>query len=75
MEDRPIQDDELSAFRYVIEFQDNLAESVGIAAQNAEVSVARYKDYFDMKSQDRHFQPGNEMLALLPSETSKLLLA
>ncbi|XP_076053612.1 uncharacterized protein LOC143032622 [Oratosquilla oratoria] len=45
------------------------------AAQNADVSTARYKAYFDVRSQDRKFQPGDEVLILLPSDESKLLVA
>ncbi|XP_076057566.1 uncharacterized protein LOC143035033 [Oratosquilla oratoria] len=60
---------------YVIELQDKLAESAKIAAQNADVSTARYKAYFDVRSQDRKFQPGDEVLILLPSDKSKLLVA
>ncbi|XP_076060325.1 uncharacterized protein LOC143036653 [Oratosquilla oratoria] len=74
-EDRRIKDDDRSTFSYVIELQDKLAESAKIAAQNADVSTARYKAYFDVRSQDRKFQPGDEVLILLPSDKSKLLVA
>ncbi|XP_076060384.1 uncharacterized protein LOC143036684 [Oratosquilla oratoria] len=74
-EDRSIKDDDRSTFSYVIELQDQLAESAKIAAQNADVSTARYKAYFDVRSQDRKFQPGDEVLILLPSDKSKLLVA
>ncbi|KAK4301390.1 hypothetical protein Pmani_026469 [Petrolisthes manimaculis] len=52
-----------------------MAETAKIAAQNAEVSVSRYKSYFHIKSQDRKFQPGDEVLLLLSSDSSKLLVA
>lgn len=74
-EDRTLQDDDRSSFRYVVELQERLAESAKIAAQNADISASRYKSYFDVKSQDRQFQPGDEVLVLLPSDTSKLLIA
>ncbi|XP_076058196.1 uncharacterized protein LOC143035258 [Oratosquilla oratoria] len=66
-----------STFSYVIELQDKLAQSAKtkIATQNADVSTARYKAYFDVRSQDRKFQPGDEVLILLPSDKSKLLVA
>lgn len=73
-EDRNIQDDQHSAFRYVIELQDKLSETAKIAAQNAEMSVSRFNSYFEVKSQDRHFQPGDEVV-LLSSDYSKLLVA
>ena len=34
-----------------------------------------YKTYFDLKSQDRQFSPGDEVLLLLPDTTNKLLVA
>ena len=74
-EDHNLQDDDRSAFRYVVELQDKLADAAKIAAQNADVSASRYKAYFDVKSQDRHFNPGDEVLVLLPSDSSKLLVA
>ncbi|XP_076056332.1 uncharacterized protein LOC143034283 [Oratosquilla oratoria] len=74
-EDRSIKDDDRSTFSYVIELQDKLAESAKIAAQNADVSTARYKAYFDVRSQNRKFQPCDEVLILLPSDKSKLLVA
>ena len=39
------------------------------------MSIARYKSYFDLRSQDRQFQPGDEILLLLPRYSSKLLVA
>lgn len=74
-EDRTLQDDDRSTFRYVVELQDKLAETAKIAAENADISSSRYKTYFDVRSQDRQFQPGDEVLLLLPSDTSKLLVA
>ena len=74
-EDRSIPDDERTTFRYVLELRDKLGECAQLASQHANVSVSRYKSYFDMRSQDRQFQPGDEILVLLPSNTSKLLVA
>ena len=73
-EDRTLQEDERTSFQYVIELQEKLAECSQIAAQHADVSSSRYKTYFDLKSQDRQFKPGDEVLVLLPSDTSKLLI-
>ena len=52
-----------------------MAECAHIAANNAKVSSIKYKSYFDIKSQNRQIQPGDEVLVLLPSNTSKLLVA
>ena len=57
------------------QLQDKLSESAKIAVQNADVSASRYKAYFYVRSQARQFQPGDEVLVLLLSDTSKLLIA
>ena len=51
-----------------------LAKCSQIAAQRVDVSSSRHKTCFDLKSQDHHFNPGDEVLVLLPSDTSKLLV-
>lgn len=52
-----------------------LADSAKVVEQNADGSASRDKTYFAVESQDRQFQPGDEALVLLPSYTSKLLIA
>ena len=74
-EDRKASNDERTSFQYVIELKDKLEDCAKIAAQNAEVSASRYKSYFDLKSQDRHFEKGDEVLLLLPDSNNKLLMA
>lgn len=74
-EDSEVPTDERSTFQYVIDLREKLEDCAKIAAQNAEVSSARYRSYFDVKSQNRHFKPGDEVLVLLPDKTSKLLMA
>ncbi|XP_076055021.1 uncharacterized protein LOC143033448 isoform X2 [Oratosquilla oratoria] len=73
-ENRTLHEEERSSFQYVIELQDKLAECSQMAAQQADISSSRYKAYFDLKSQNRQFKPGDEVLVLLPSDTSKLLV-
>ena len=73
-EDKTLQQDERTSFQYVLELRDKLEECSKIAAQNAEVSHRLYKTYFDLRSQGRTFEPGDEVLVLLPSDTSKLLV-
>ena len=70
-----LPEDDRTSFQYVLELRDKLTECARLAAQNADVSVKRYKSYFDLKSQDRQFKPGDEVLVLLPSETNKLLIS
>ena len=74
-EDRTLNDDDRTTYQYVIELQDKLADCAKVAAQNADISSARYKSYFDVKSQSRSFKPGDEVLVLLPDSTHKLLMA
>ena len=74
-EDRKATEDDRSSFQYVIELKDKLEDCARIAAQNADVSAARYKSYFDLKSQDRRFQRGDEVLLLLPDSNNKLLMS
>ncbi|XP_069983753.1 uncharacterized protein [Penaeus vannamei] len=74
-EDTTIKDDVRSSFQYVIELKDKLEECAKIAAQNAEISSSKFKSYFDLKSQDRKFSPGEEVLVLLPDNQNKLLMS
>ena len=74
-EDKEATEDDRSCFQYVIELKDKLEDCAKIAAQNAEVSSAKYKSYFDLKSQDRQFQKGDEVLLLLPDSNNKFLIA
>ena len=39
------------------------------------MSISRYKSYFDLRSQDRHFKPDDEVLVLLPDSNKKLLVS
>ena len=74
-EDSKLTEDERSCFQYVIELKDKLADCSRIAAHNASISATKYKSYFDLKSQDRQFKPGEEVLVLLPDTSSKLLMS
>ncbi|XP_037774039.1 uncharacterized protein LOC119570315 [Penaeus monodon] len=70
-EDRSIKDDERTTFQCVIELRDKLEECAKIAVHNADISSTRYRSYFDVKSQDRSFSPGDEVLVLLPDTANK----
>lgn len=74
-EDKDADEEERTSFQYVIELRDKLAECAKIAAQNADISTTRYKSYFDLKSQNRQFKVGEEVLVLLPDNASKLLVS
>ncbi|XP_047478945.1 uncharacterized protein LOC125032028 [Penaeus chinensis] len=51
-----VNEDQRSTYQYVIELKDKLADCAKIAAQNADISSSRYRSYFDLKSQKRHFK-------------------
>ena len=55
--------------------QQKLQECAKTAVKNTDISVQKYKTYFDLKSQDRQFAPGGEVLLLQPDTTNKLLVA
>ena len=74
-EDCSLGPEERSSYQYVIELRDKLDSCAKIAAKNVEVSVGKYKSYFDLKSQDRKFNVGDEVLLLLPDSRNKLLMA
>lgn len=72
---RDLEADDRPRFQYVLELRDKLSECAKLAARNPDISVTRYKSCFDVRSQDRQFKLGDEVLVLLSSETSKLLIS
>ncbi|XP_050708029.1 uncharacterized protein LOC126993204 [Eriocheir sinensis] len=74
-EDRDLQEEERTSLQYVIELREKLTECAQLAAREADVSTAKYKSYFDLRSQDRQFKPGDEVLVLLPDSTKKFLVS
>lgn len=74
-EDNSLQEDQRSCFQYVIELKNKMEECAKIAAQNSAISATKFKTYFDHKSQDRKFIPGDEVLLLLPDTHNKLLMS
>lgn len=73
--DKTLPVEERSCYQYVLELRDKLEDCAEIAARNADISITNYKTYFDLKSQDRQFSPGDEVLILLPDDTKKLLVS
>lgn len=74
-EDETLTPDNRTLFQYVLELQDKLQECAKLASENSEISVAKYKTYFDLKSQERKLEIGDEVLVLLPDSNNKLLIA
>lgn len=69
---KQIKSDERETFQYALDLQNRLEDCAKIAAQNADISSKKYKDYFDVKSQGRSFTPSEEVLVLLPDTQKKL---
>ncbi|KAK3893598.1 hypothetical protein Pcinc_002588 [Petrolisthes cinctipes] len=77
-EDQQLKADDrtsLQYVKYVIEKRNKLQEFAQLTAQQADVITTRYKTYFDMRSEDRQFKPGDEVLFLLPDDTKKSLVS
>ena len=73
--DTTINDEQRTIYQYVIDLRNKLEETAEIAATNAAESAKKYKTYYDIKSQNRKFQVGDEVLVLLPDKVNKLLIA
>jgi len=74
-ENKTVVTDDRNVYQYVLELQTKLKDCAEIAKENSKVSAARYKSYFDVKSQDRRFKVNDEVLVLLPDSKKKLLMS
>jgi len=61
-------------YQYVLELQDRLQQTCELAKLELAKAQHKQKKYFDVKSKDRVFQPGDKVLILLPSDENKLLM-
>ena len=73
--DEKLSIEQRTSFHYVLELRDKLEQCTEIAAMNASANTEKFKSYFDLKSQDRRFKVGDEVLILLPDQKQKLLLS
>ena len=64
-----------SSYKFLIDLRDRLADTAELAANNQNLSMRKYKTYFDMKCSKRSFQVGNEVLLLLPDNSNKLMMS
>ena len=74
-ENSALNSEERDSFQYIVELREKLEDCAKIAASRADISATQYKSYFDLKSQDRQFIPGDEVLLLLPDSKKKMLMA
>ena len=63
-----------TTYEYVIQLRDRLEQAAEQAASSATTKSNLYKRYFDKGCVKRTFIVGDEVLLLLPDDTSKLLL-
>jgi hypothetical protein len=67
--------DQRTTYQYVLDLKNKLHDCSIIAAEQADISGTKYKQYFDLKSQDRKFEVDDEVLVLLPDCHNKLLMS
>ena len=63
-----------TSYQYVVELRERLDQTLKIAKESLENSQVRYKKYFDKKTKDRSFHPGDQVLVLLQTNNNKLLM-
>jgi len=61
-------------YQCVLELQERLQETCELARHELQKAQGRQKQYYDVKSKDRKFQPGDKVLLLLPTDGNKLLM-
>lgn len=58
---------------YVLKMREQLQQSSALAHQNLKDSQVKQKAWYDQKARSRSFQPGDQVLLLLPTSENKLL--
>jgi len=61
-------------YEYVLDLKDRLQSACELAQTELQKSQLRQKKYYDRKTKVRTFEKGDEVLVLLPTDSSKLLL-
>ena len=62
-----------SVVSYVFTIQERLAKMSELARENLSRAQQQQKRWYDRTARDREFEPGDHVLVLLPTSTSKLL--
>lgn len=58
---------------YVVKMRQRLEQMTALAQEHMKTAQANQKTWYDKKARDRSFEPGQEVLLLLPTSDSKLL--
>ena len=56
---------------YVLQMRERLKSMAHPAQQNLEQAQQRQRTYYDQKATARCFEPGDQVLVMVPSDTSK----
>ncbi|XP_042878233.1 uncharacterized protein LOC122257193 [Penaeus japonicus] len=73
-DERNIKDETRTAYEYVIDLRDKLAETCKLAQEELRKAGDSYQYYYDKKAKDRYLQEGDKALLLLPTNSNKLLM-
>ena len=68
------EDEVKNSYQYVFELRETLEQTLQLAQQEMRRAQTRYKHYYDKKTRNRYFSPGDLVLLLLPSNNNKLLM-
>ena len=64
-----------SAVEYLRDVQQKLEVAAEYASSHAEVEQERYKKYQNVRSADKHFEVGQQVLVLIPDTTASKLFS
>ncbi|GFS15903.1 zinc finger protein [Elysia marginata] len=67
-------DDEIPVFQYLSDLRERLSTALNIANASSDAAAARARYYKNKNSHMRHFEVGDKVLLLLPTNHNKLLL-
>ena len=68
------KESEESVVSYILSVQEKLAGMMELVKQNSIKAKAQQKAWYDRNARERELQPGEQVLVLLPTCTSKLLV-
>ena len=70
--DEQAEEEVKTTYQYVVDLRNRLEDVGKLARENLEVARGRQREYYNAKTKERTFSPGDEVLLLLPREHNKL---
>ena len=70
-----LSEEQQLTYSYVMEMKQNLSDVSELVAADMKAAMTKYKSYYDAKCFPRKLMVGDEVLILLPTQQTKLLLA